>query len=68
MIAKQVKALMDEGYAPWGIVIPNPEGAPKGSGVYQFRKGKLDAAVVLTKRGRFVRGTVERKRGKVETI
>jgi hypothetical protein len=54
-IDPRIKAILREGFKPWGIVIPNPKDAPKGSGLFQFRKGREEASAVVAPNGRVVR-------------
>lgn len=62
MIDRQIKRILEEGFKPWGVVIPNPVGAPKGSAVFQFRRRngkKYDEAVfVIDPKGHVIRGQV----------
>lgn len=55
-IAPQIKQLLLDGFKPWGMVIPDPINAPKGSAAYQFKRGRDSASFVITPSGRVVRG------------
>lgn len=71
-IDKEIKKIKTDGFKPWGIVIPNPQNAPKGSGVFQFRKGSgrktETAALVIDPSGKVIRGTIARVNGRIEQI
>ena len=68
MIPTKVKRLIDDGFKPMKFVIPNPVDAPKGSGVYQFRRGRDSASLVITPRGKVLRGVIVYANGKFQNL